>query len=338
MATRTISPLGGNYNALATWVEGAIPTTADDVVATALSGNLTINVASSCKSFDMTSYVGTLTHNSAITFTCVGSFTLVPGMTYTKVASQTIQFTGTGTYTITTAGKTMPALNINGTGSWTLQDNWTANGTNSVTITKGTFDTGNFNISCGTFVSTASNTRVITLGSSTITLVGNGTQININDVSLTFNYGTSTFVLGGSNLSTKTININSPTIYNLTINAAGANQRLCYSTNVLTIAGTLTVGAGNLLKFSAGFVVTVNLVVFNSTAPSNIYIVSDDPLVTAVSLVGNGGTYNFSYLQIEDSNASGGTWNASNSIDNGNNTGWNITAPITGNAMNIAGD
>ena len=42
MATRTISNSGGNYNSTSTWVEGIIPTAADDVVATGTSGNLSV--------------------------------------------------------------------------------------------------------------------------------------------------------------------------------------------------------------------------------------------------------------------------------------------------------
>ena len=46
MPTRTISNAGGNYNATTTWVEGVVPNSGDDVVATATSGQLTVNVSS----------------------------------------------------------------------------------------------------------------------------------------------------------------------------------------------------------------------------------------------------------------------------------------------------
>ncbi len=63
-ATRTISNTGGNWSATGTWVEGAVPTSADDVVATATSGNLIINTTAAVRSIDLTSYIGTLTHNN----------------------------------------------------------------------------------------------------------------------------------------------------------------------------------------------------------------------------------------------------------------------------------
>jgi hypothetical protein len=64
MATRTISNAGGNYNATGTWVEGIVPTSADDIVSTATSGQLTINVASAAQSVNLTNYTNTVTMNT----------------------------------------------------------------------------------------------------------------------------------------------------------------------------------------------------------------------------------------------------------------------------------
>ena len=67
MASRTISDAGGNWNATTSWTEGAVPVAGDDVVATATSGNLVVNVATAnLNSFDLTGYVGTLSGGSAI--------------------------------------------------------------------------------------------------------------------------------------------------------------------------------------------------------------------------------------------------------------------------------
>lgn len=67
MATRTISDTGGNWNSTSSWVEGAVPVDGDDVVATATSGNLTVNVNTALlKSFDLTGYPSTLSGGSAL--------------------------------------------------------------------------------------------------------------------------------------------------------------------------------------------------------------------------------------------------------------------------------
>lgn len=72
MATRTISDAGGNWNATATWVEGVVPTSADDVVATATSGQLTVNVGVSCRSIDLTNYSNTLTIDNVLVLGTAG--------------------------------------------------------------------------------------------------------------------------------------------------------------------------------------------------------------------------------------------------------------------------
>ena len=65
MAVRTVSILGGNWNAVTTWVGGVVPSaTLDTVDFTALSGNLIVNVASTCIGIDFTNYVGTITINN----------------------------------------------------------------------------------------------------------------------------------------------------------------------------------------------------------------------------------------------------------------------------------
>jgi hypothetical protein len=67
MAQRTISNTGGDFNNTATWVEGVVPTSADHIVATATSGQLTINVASTVQYADLSLYTNTLTFTSNLT-------------------------------------------------------------------------------------------------------------------------------------------------------------------------------------------------------------------------------------------------------------------------------
>jgi hypothetical protein len=83
MATRTISDVGGNFNSTATWVEGIVPTAADDVVATSSSGNLTVGAGSGfgyCKSLNLTGYVNIL--NITDTLLVSGDVTLGSQMTF----------------------------------------------------------------------------------------------------------------------------------------------------------------------------------------------------------------------------------------------------------------
>jgi hypothetical protein len=82
MATRTISVTGGNFNSTATWVEGIVPTAADDVVATSSSGPLTVaGTVGNCKSLNFTNYISILTVNNTLLVS--GDVTLYSQMTFT---------------------------------------------------------------------------------------------------------------------------------------------------------------------------------------------------------------------------------------------------------------
>jgi hypothetical protein len=112
MATRTISNLGGNYNSTATWVEGVVPTSADDIAATATSGQLTVNVASAARNVNFTNYTNTLTMNNTLSLSGTGfTNTFVSGMTITGSSNIAI----TNTCTIISNGLTIPNLSITGT-------------------------------------------------------------------------------------------------------------------------------------------------------------------------------------------------------------------------------
>ncbi len=122
MAIRTISNGGGNYNTGSTWAEGIVPTSADDVIATSTSGQLTVNVASAAKTFDLSTYTNTLTMNNS--FTVSGNITLGSGMTITGSGTLTINATST----LTSNGKSWNTpfsfANISNS-TVTLADDWT---------------------------------------------------------------------------------------------------------------------------------------------------------------------------------------------------------------------
>jgi len=196
MATRTISNAGGNYNATAAWVEGIVPTSADAVVATATSGQLTVNVASAASTFTFTNYVNTLTMNAVWTVSGTGTQTFVNAMTIS--GSFNIALTGTGA-TIITNGKTIPNLSI--TGNKTVSDTL-----NIVNLT-------------------SSSSTVIWSGTQTINVSGNTTLGMIQNNSgngITFNLtGTGTFT---GFIGFKETNINTAGTITLT---SSAGQPTC---------------------------------------------------------------------------------------------------------------
>lgn len=161
MATRTISNTGGNYNATGTWVEGIVPTSADAVVATATSGNLTVNVTSAAASMNFTNYIRTLTVSAVLSVT--GNMTFVTAMTL--AGTSTIQMTSTGS--LNTNGKTIN-INLNFTvGTRTLLSDLTT----TANLTFGSMTLNGFNVySSGTTTyGSSTGTTIINIKGGTVT-------------------------------------------------------------------------------------------------------------------------------------------------------------------------
>ena len=246
----------------------AIPTSADDVFFDAASGASTVTIASGntgCKSLTCTGFTGTLTGSA--TLSIAGSFTLATGMT----CSATGQWTITGSGTLTSAGKTLPFLLINGSAITVNQGDaftFTSSPTNNagcISLNQGTYNTNNYNITFngtgnnsggGIDVSSSTNTRTMNFGSSTITITINSNNnvdyfTSSTNTGLTFNAGTSTYICnntGGS--ASSAFAGNGLTFYNVTFNNSSTDGTVIPITgantfNNLTFSGRVSDGLGN---------------------------------------------------------------------------------------------
>lgn len=218
MATRTIANAGGNWNTAATWVETAVPTSADDVVATATSGALTLDNNGACRSIDFTNYVSTFTmNNSAYTLSIGdasgGAFRFVAGMTVTiGTDASGLKFMATsGPYNLYFAGKTVGGSTGNSVtfdgvgGSWVVKDNLSLSGyDHNINLVNGSVE---FQANIGThgnsgcnLVSSSTNIRSLKLTGAITWYVGSGTGFwNIQtSTNMTFICGQSTIDFGGT--------------------------------------------------------------------------------------------------------------------------------------------
>jgi hypothetical protein len=254
------------------------PTSADNVIFDTLSNatGYTVTVGTNAVCLDLTAtgpLTGTVTFSlgASARIDCYGSMTLpATNLTWTGTNGCLVTFRATITgKTITTNGValTNTAITCNGVGgAWTLGSAITYGTGQTLAITNGTFDTGNYNITGAIFAVNAVGTQVINLGSSTLTLnLQNCIQFS-QTAGLTFNAGTSSIVCSGlASIFTG----GSQTFYNvsftggaggtITTTITGANtfndlSQTSVSTNTVriislganqTVNGTLTLGTAN---------------------------------------------------------------------------------------------
>lgn len=188
MATRTISNIGGNYNLASAWVEAAVPTSADDVVSTATSGQLTVNVASAARSINLSSYTNTLTMNANLTVSGSGvTNTLGASMNFAGTAG-TLIFTSAQTFVQNTTNR-IPRLGFTGTSVRNLSTNMYCVDFQPTTLASATLNGNNIYVSRNLGVAQASlaqsdgiigTTKIIADGSGWVSFVSNSSPIEVN--------------------------------------------------------------------------------------------------------------------------------------------------------------
>lgn len=187
---------------------------------------------------------------------------------YTFCATTTGKTVNTNGVTIGLGANNGGLISFDGAGGgWTLASalNTTMNNTAAFRVLKGTFDTGNFNVTIvnGTFYSPVTTTRTINLGSSTLTFGNSTTPVNLVSTGLTFNVGTSTLVSTGTSPTFAGAGL---TFYNVTFSNITAGTKTITGANTfnnLTFANRGSVGALDTVVFSANQTVNGTLALGN---------------------------------------------------------------------------
>ena len=277
----------GNWNATSTtnWATSSggasgasAPTSADNVIFDAGSdagGIFTVTVTGTtaapalCADFTASAldFAMTLTMGATAFLDVYGSMTLpATNFSVSGTAGAGIRYKSTTTgKTLTTNGVSLGnvAITFDGVGGgWTLGSAYTS--TQLITLTNGTFDTGNYNVTSTGLSSSNSNTRTVTLGSSTLTLSGSASINFTTSTNLTLNAGTSTIICSSVSLSFTSGGL---TFYNVSFTGSGAGNVNITGANTFndltftslattfvrfiilsanqTVSGTLTLGTAN---------------------------------------------------------------------------------------------
>lgn len=247
-----------------------VPTFADNAVFDSASNatgyTVTIDSTAVCNDWTVAGPV-----SGSVTFAGTGGMRIHGSLTW-PATKMTRSYTGTTSFLATSTGKIITtngvgfgaAITFDGVGGgWTLGSALTAT-SQTITLSNGSFDTGNYNITAGVMSFSNSNVRSLTLGSSTVTLNQTNPWPLTTTTNLTFNAGTSSIVLSGTN---KNFRGGGQTYYNLTLNAGnggtsnvlggGAFNNLTIGSQTttgrksvlidtsITVNGTLTLGAAN---------------------------------------------------------------------------------------------
>jgi hypothetical protein len=224
--------------------------------------------------------------------------------------------------TITTNGKALDfPLTFDGVGgTLRLLDALTMGATRTLSHTNGTLDLNGFNLTVGTTYQTLIGTKNLTFNG--------GTLVCPNSGSTAFSNGQPTGFTTTAGTGTGTINMTAATAkqfigggstFNCTLNNGGAGALTIGGSNTFTTLANSVQPTSFL--FPDGATTTLTNWAINGTAGNLVTIDSSSP--TSHTLSKAGGAVVGNYLSISRSNATGGaTWNALDSTDGGNNTGW----------------
>ena len=304
------------------------------------AGSDTVNLTPSLGAVSLAGFSGALANGAR---TVYGNWTGAAGMTY-NAGSNTTTFAATsGTQVITSNGVTLDfPITANCPGA-TLQlaDALTMAASRALTLTAGTFDANNKNVTTGNFTAGAgATTRVTSMGTGTWTILDAGATAWSTPAAASHTVTPSTSTILMTAATAKTFAGGGRTFWNLSNGGAGA----------LTITGANTFNdlqntvTPATFTLPASTTTTVSALSLQGTS-GNLVTLQSSSAGTRATLSKASGTVDVSYLSIKDSAATGGAsffaQTGNGNIDAGNNTGWSFATrtAVTGvGAAGSAGD
>lgn len=241
---------GGNWsaNAWAATSGGAVSTDnfplAQD---TAVIENTGLNMSATITLDAAIAYMGAMdasTRTNAWTltgttgYTVYGDYTNGPNITHT--GTKTFTFSGRNTQVIKCSNRGFPiSVTVDSYGGTVELGDAFNIGSTALTITNGTFDTQNYNVTAGSLSSSNTNVRTINLGSSTVTLSDTLPVTLTTSTNLTLNAGTSTISMS----SNSTFSGGGNTFYDVSFTRTATNNS--HSITGQNTFNSLTVSSGS---------------------------------------------------------------------------------------------
>jgi lipopolysaccharide export system protein LptA len=315
------------------------PTSADNVIFDAASNTgtnaFTVTVTgdstspSVCNDFSTGGAGGaldgvmTLSMGTTAVLDIYGSLTLpATNFTWTGSGTSVVDNHSRVNFKATTTGKTVTTNGVdivttefifNGAGGgWTLGSAYTRSGTSmqDFTIENGTFSTGNYTMTIAGIASqilgtTNSNSRTITLGSSTITITGGSGAVSmLSTTNLTLNANTSQITCSGAS---PTFSGGGLTYYNVSFTSTGSGTTTINGANTFNNLTQTSRGTGGLRNVDLGANQTISGALTLGAANTSIrrIVVSSDTLGTQRTITCNGTLAAIADVDFRDINAAG---------------------------------
>ena len=312
-----------------------LPQDTATVVNTGLNvgANITIDfgLASAISGIDMSGRTSVMAIAVNASSTIHGNWTNGSGTTIT--GGSNITFAGRNTQTITSAGKVFASPIFIDSYGGTVQLADALNiGSNTLTVTNGTFTTNGYAVTAGSVTSTNSNVRTINLGASTLTFSAN-TPVDFNiSTNLTLNAGTSQITASAS--STAIYGSGLITFYNVTTTGNSVNIFGINTFNNLTFTAPAATGL-SLVSFYGNQTINGTLTTAGATAIRRMFLRSDTTGTARTLTVNSLSATDCDFRDITLSGAAAGS-SPTRAGDCGGNTG--ITFPAAKTVYwNLAG-
>jgi hypothetical protein len=273
---------------------------------------------------DMSSRTSAFTLNVTTAANFYGSFILGSGVTLSGTTAQT--YRGRTTSTLTTAGKTLNFSVIMDAPGGTLQLGSALSSTASVSMGRGTFDAVSYNVTLGTFSSSGSGIRTVSMGSGLWTLTSTGTVWNATATNFTLNKGTADVLLSNGSSTAKGVTGAGLALNKLTLGGAtsGGTTNL-QAINVTELASIKTVAHIITLTSAA-----TNIIGTWSVAGTagNVVTLNSSTVGTQRTIALTNVTSGIDYLAVQDIGVTVANrfYVGANSTNNGNNTNVYFTA------------
>ena len=351
----------GNWSTLTHWAttsggstyHNTVPGSGDDIIFDASSGTgpLTINANVTTvygKDFTISANAPAITFNcTAVTLELFGSLTLKDDFVSTISNTVNWNLSGSGSHTIDLGGIEISSLNLNGTGSYTLQDSLLIH--YRFKINSGDFDSDGNYLRCEYLETSMGSGDFADFSNSTMLFTGYWNAMNFNSDGI-FDFSGSTVLVEGSrariscNLS-DTLQLNEVIYIDGIENEINANNRLKISkleTNATHLFAyvaridSLNINGGSILSFRQDSNTKIGHITQQTGCVDPIYIQgSENTTGYEINLLNNSVVSNATFVNF---NVQGSVLTATNSYDVSGSSGITFSASTVDTYYWIGGD